>query len=24
MSSLDELPPLAPFLPDVEDVDGAG
>jgi segregation and condensation protein B len=24
MSALDELPPLAPFLPDVEDVDGAG
>lgn len=24
MSTLDELPPLAPFLPDVEDVDGAG
>jgi segregation and condensation protein B len=24
LSSLDELPPLAPFLPDVEDVDGAG
>jgi segregation and condensation protein B len=24
MSSLDDLPPLAPFLPDVEDVDSAG
>jgi len=24
MSSLDELPPLAPYLPDVEDIDGVG
>jgi segregation and condensation protein B len=24
MSSVSELPPLAPFLPDVGDVDGAG